>query len=385
MKAPLKIPCVLMRGGTSKGVFLHLKDLPREGKERDSLILALFGSPDPRQIDGLGGATNQTSKLAVVSRSERPDADVDYLFGQVSIGKATIHYHENCGNLSSAVGPFAIEEGLVEPKEPETLVRIFNVNTKKMIHAKVPVREGKVLYEGDYEIAGVPGRGAEIRLTFFQPGGSLTGKLLPTGKSIDKVKLKDGRELEVTILDAGNPIALLRAEDLRLKGKELPEELSRKRDVLGVLEEVRSIACELLGIVADRKEATSLSPSVPKVAFLSSPQSYLDSWGREVREEDIHLTARVMSMQTPHPAYAVTGAIPTAAAARLPGTLAHELAREEPGEGVVLGHPSGRMAVGVSYRKQGGEFRLESATIGRTARRLMEGWAYVPRERIEFA
>ncbi len=383
MKPPLKIACVLMRGGTSKGVFLHLKDLPEEGKERDSLILALFGSPDPRQIDGLGGATNQTSKLAVVSPSERDDAEVDYLFGQVSIKKAFIHYHENCGNLSSAVGPFAIEEGLVQAREPETLVRIFNVNTKKMIHAKVPVREGRVLYEGDYEIAGVPGTGAEIMLSFFEPGGSLTGKLLPTGRPLDRVKLKDGRELEATILDAGNPIVLLRAEDLGLAGRELPEELSRRKDALETLEEVRSIACELLGIVADRKDATSLSPSVPKVAFLSPPQTYLDSWGREVREEDIHLTARVMSMQTPHPAYAVTGAIPTAAAARLPGTLAHELAREDPGEEVVLGHPSGKMAVGVSYTREGRELRLESATIGRTARRLMEGWAYVPRERAE--
>ena len=255
--------CTIMRGGTSKGIFLMEKDLPQDPQLRDRIILAIFGSPDIRQIDGLGGADSLTSKLAMIAPSNEPGRDIDYTFGAVGIDKPFVDYSANCGNISSAVGPFAIEQGSLKAVEPFTIVRIFNTNTQKMIYARVPVQKGKVVSEGDYAIDGVPGTGAKIELSFIDPGGATTGRLLPTGNVVDEVRLDTGEKVPLTIVDAGNPTAFVRAE-IGLQGNELPAEFDQ--DERRKLETIREKVAELMGI--------SLSPSIPKIAFVAPPQDY---------------------------------------------------------------------------------------------------------------
>lgn len=377
-----KIRCVIMRGGTSKGVFLLENDLPRDPRVRDRVILAIFGSPDPRQIDGLGGADSLTSKVAIIGPSSRPDADVDYTFGQVSITSPLVDYRGNCGNISSAVGPFAVDEGLVKAVEPVTAVRIFNTNTRKIIVAEVPVKDGKAAVKGDLAIDGVPGTGARITLNFLDAGGAVTGKLLPTGRVRDEVVLGDGTRLEVSLVDAANPVVFFRAADLGLSGVELPDEVNGNPQLLSRIEEIRCLAAEMLGL-AGRQEATAKSPAVPKIIFVSPPRTYRASDGRLIEEGQVSLVARAMSMQKMHRAFAVTGGICTAVAARLAGTVVHEVFRPAAGDEKVVrvGHPSGTMEfeVDVTYGADGTP-RLEKAAVARTARRIMEGYVYVPRE-----
>jgi len=240
------------------------EDLPRDPQLRDRIILAVFGSPDIRQIDGLGGADSLTSKLALIAPSKEPDRDVNYTFGAVGIDRPFVDYSANCGNISSAVGPFVIEKGLVRPEEPFTTVKIFNTNTQKMILAKVPVKKGKVISEGDYAIDGVPGTGAKIELSFMDPGGALTGKLLPTGNEVDEIVLETGEKCFVTIVDAGNPTAFVLAENLGLRGTELPEFLERNPEIKMKLEALRKKVGELSGIPQTQ--------SIPKIAFVAAPQ-----------------------------------------------------------------------------------------------------------------
>lgn len=376
-----RIRAVIMRGGTSKAVFLMDNELPKDPKVRDRVILALYGSPDPRQIDGLGGADPLTSKLAIIKPSDSPDADIDYNFGQVVIDRPYVDYSNNCGNISSAVGPFAIDEGLVQAKEPVTTVRIFNVNTQKIIEAEVPVKYGKALTRGDYSIAGVPGTGAKIMLNFLDSGGAKTGKLLPTGNRKDLIRLESGQELEVSIVDAANPAVFLKAADLGLTGKELPGDINNRPQILSTLAEIRSIVAEKLGFVADRREAAEKSPAIPKIAFVAEPADYVDVNGNNVRAKEISLTARTLSMGKMHKAYAVTGGICTATCALLKGTVVNELVRAEALEsGVVhLGHPSGVMEFKILLEDNPGvEPHLVKAGVARTARRLMDGYAYVP-------
>lgn len=259
-----RVRCAIIRGGTSKGVFLMENQVPADPAARDKFILRLFGSPDQRQIDGLGGANSLTSKVCIIGPSTRSDADVDYTFGQVSIVAAVIDWKGNCGNLSSAVGPFAIDEGLVKAVEPITTVRIHNTNTKKLIIARVPVKDGVALSNGNYAIPGVPGTGARIDLEFQDPGGSVTGRILPTGNPRDLVKV-DGTEFNVSIVDAGNPVVFMLAEELGLMGTELPTHVEGMPEVLQTLEKVRSVVAEMIGIVPDKSLATRMQPAIPKI------------------------------------------------------------------------------------------------------------------------
>ncbi|NWF93532.1 MAG: 3-methylitaconate isomerase [Syntrophaceae bacterium] len=368
--------CTIMRGGTSKGIFLMEEDLPPDPELRERIILAIFGSPDIRQIDGLGGADSLTSKLALVAPSNEPDRDVTYTFGAVGIDKPFVDYSANCGNISSAVGPYAIDRGWVKAEEPYTTVRIFNTNTKKMIHARVPVRRGKVVSEGDYAIDGVPGTGAKIELTFMDPGGALTGRLLPTGNEVDEVVLETGERFLVTIVDAGNPTAFLLAEELGLRGTELPEFLERAPEIKAKLEGLRKKVGELSGI--------PFTPSIPKIALVASPQDYTTIAGQSVRKEEIDILARLMAMGRLHKAFAITAGIPAAAASALPGSLVHRVMAKAggiSGEGrLTIGHPSGQMDVGVEAREEEGRVRVVSCTIGRTARKIMEGRVYISKK-----
>jgi 2-methylaconitate cis-trans-isomerase PrpF len=376
MRKKIMFPCTIMRGGTSRGIFLKEEDLPKDPQLRDRIILAIFGSPDIRQIDGLGGADSLTSKLALVAPSQEPDRDIHYTFGAVGIDKPFVDYSANCGNISSAVGPYAIDQGWVRSEEPFTTVRIFNTNTRKMIHAKVPVKRGKVISEGDYAIDGVPGTGAKIELSFMDPGGALTGKLLPTGNAVDEIVLETGEKFFVTIVDAGNPTAFILSEDLGLKGTELPEFIEGTPEIKSKLEALRKKVGELSTI--------PFTPSIPKIAFVAAPQDYRTIAGKTVRRDEVNILARLMAMGKLHKAFAITAGVPAAAASVIPGSVVHRViagTEEDPMERrFVIGHPSGQMDVEVEARKEEGQIRIVSCTIGRTARKIMEGRVYIPKK-----
>lgn len=372
------IRAVFMRGGTSRGAYLHAADLPADPSLRDALILGLYGSPDIRQIDGLGGGDSLTSKVAIIGPSSRPDADVDYTFGQVRVNEPRIDYKGNCGNISSGVGPFAIEEGLVPAVEGITRVRIHNTNTGKIIVAEVPVKDGYVQVCGDTEIPGVPGTGAAIMLDFQDAGGSVTGRLLPTGQPREVLETLSGR-FTVSLVDAANPCVFVRAADLGISGTELPPEIAANAELMRTLEEIRSAAAVRLGFIDDPARATAETPAIPKVAFVAAPTAYTTSAGRAVAAAETSLVARCMSMQTPHKAYAVTVGICTAAAAKIAGTVVAEVYREgEPPSAVRIGHPGGVMVADVIVEPGPEGLWLKRAAIARTARRIMDGTAYVP-------
>lgn len=372
------IRCSIYRGGTSKGVYLLDSDLPCDPATRDRVILALYGSPDPRQIDGLGGADPLTSKVAIVSRSDRAGVDVDYTFGQVNITTPHIDYSGNCGNISSGVGPFAIDEGLVKVVEPVTLVRIFNTNTGKLILAHVPVVGGKAAVEGDCVIAGVPGSGARILLDFLEPKGAVTGKLLPTGRARDTITIGGYDSLNVSIVDAGNPVVFVRAEDLGIRGSELPDEIESDPALLTALEQIRSTAAEMIGLVEEVGGVREVSKAVPKIIVVAPPQNYHTSNGREVNADAVNLVARAMSMQRAHKAYPITGAICTAVAVLMEGTVPWEVASGLKSGRVCIGHPMGVLSAEVLMERKRDSYHVESVTLARTARRLMTGYAYVP-------
>jgi 2-methylaconitate cis-trans-isomerase PrpF len=370
-----------MRGGTSKAVFFHDNHLPRDPAIRDQVILAAFGSPDPnrRQVDGMGGAISSTSKVAFISRSKDPEYDVVYNFGQVSIDRPMIDYKGNCGNISSAVGPFAVDEGLVNVEEPVTTVRIHQKNTNTLIVAEVPVKDGRYNEDGDYAISGVPSPGGKIALHFSNPGGAVTGKLFPSGNVIDTLDVPDLGSIRCTIIDAANPLVLVAARDLGLTGIEI-EEIDNRSDIRDRLEAIRSRVTVVMGCAATVEEASLSFPTVPRIAFVSAPQPYTDLNGTQIDPTKIDLVARVISMGALHKAFAVTSAIPAAGAARVKGTIVDELL----GHGALekkfvrLGHPGGVIEVGVELKGQGGGATYSKAIVGRTARRLMEGYVLVP-------
>ncbi|MCE5262259.1 MAG: 3-methylitaconate isomerase [Deltaproteobacteria bacterium] len=373
MRRKSAFSCTIMRGGTSKGIFLRAEELPQDPGLRERIILAVFGSPDIRQIDGLGGADSLTSKLALVSAAHEPGRDVDYTFGAVGIDRAFVDYSSNCGNISSAVGPYAIDRGLVKPVAPFTTVRIYNTNTRKMIYAKVPVKGGRVVSEGDYEIAGTPGSGARIELTFMDPAGAVTGRLLPTGRATDEIELAAGERYAVTIVDAGNPTAFVRAEELNLIGDELPAAVDTDRDLRARLDAIRRKVAVLAGI--------PFSESMPKICFVAPAREYRTAAGRVVGEGEVTLLARVMAMGKMHKAFALTAAVPAAIGAILPGSVVNRAAggeRTAAEHKIIIGHPSGVMDVAVEVRFEKGEPRIVSCTVGRTARKIMEGRVYIP-------
>jgi 2-methylaconitate cis-trans-isomerase PrpF len=355
----------------------HDRDLPQERALRDQVILAAFGSPDSRQIDGLGGADSLTSKTAIVG-PPTTNADVDYTFGQVSITAPLVDYGSNCGNISSAVGPFAIDEGLVPASEPVTKVRIHNTNSRKIIVAEVPTQDGMPVCVGDYAISGVPGTGAKITLDFLDSGGAVTGRLLPTGQPRDVLDLGHLGKFEVSVVDAATAVVFVKAKDLGLTGTETPNRINADQALLALLEAIRGAAAVLVGKAREPEEAAKKSPSVPKIAFVGPPASYETASGETVQENSIDVVSRIMSMQKAHKAYAVTGAICTAAAASLEGTVVSEVLESFKGDEVRLGHAGGTLSVEISIEDVSGEMVLRRAALGRTARRIMEGYVYVP-------
>jgi 2-methylaconitate cis-trans-isomerase PrpF len=376
-----RIPAVLMRGGTSKGLFFHANHLPPDPGLRDALLLAAYGSPDPnrRQIDGVGGAVSTTSKVAIISPSASPDYDVVYNFGQVSIDRPLVDFKGNCGNISSAVGPFAVDEGLVAATEPVTRVRIHQINTDKLIVAEVPVKDGRFDEAGDYEIAGVPGRGGKIILRFSDPGGSLTGKLFPTGNVKDNLDVPGLGHIELTIIDAANPVVLVPAAALDLEGTKI-EKIDSSENIKEQLERIRCAVAVEIGLAGTIEEATQRSQAVPKIAWVSAPKSYQTLGGKAVDVTEVDLVARMMSMGTLHKSFAVSGAVATAGAARIPGTVVHDLMSPEASKKEImrLGHPGGIIEVGAIVKETRGNFNYKEAILGRTARRLMEGNVLVP-------
>jgi len=377
----VRITAVYMRGGSSKAVFFMEKDIPSDPESRDRVILAAFGSPDPnaRQIDGMGGAVSTTSKVAIISPSKVPGTDVNYNFGQVSVTAPLIDYKGNCGNISSAVGPFAIDEGLVSAQEPMTTVRIWQENTRKVIIAEVPVKDKKHQVEGNYSIDGVPGSGAKVTLRFLEPGGSVTGKLLPTGNVRDTVETRQYGTFTVSIVDAANPVVFLKASELGLDGTEI-DEIDSNPEILCKLQVIRSYAAVMIGLAETPEEAAEYSPAIPKIAFVCEAKKYKAITGRLITAADIDLVARIMSMGKLHRAFALTGAICTAGAAKIEGTVVNQvmdeagLSRDE----IRIGHPGGILPVKPLIEKREGDFYYVEAIAGRTARRLMEGFVLVP-------
>lgn len=366
-------PCVYMRGGTSKAIFFQKKDLPQDRSEWPEIFLKAMGTPDPKQIDGMGGTVSSTSKIAVISPSQQADADIDYYFVQVDITRASVADNLNCGNISSAVGPFAIDEGLVEAMEPITVVRIYNENTQRIIESHVRVKNGRACVYGDTAIQGVPGTGSRIDLFFERPGGATTGKTFPTGKKREIFNIPDFGPIEVTVADISNPAVYVRAQDVGMKGTEGIEINSNER-LMKHLERIRCIAAEKMGFVSHWEDASNQCAAAPKIGILSVPQDYFSLSGNLVHAEDMNLCCRMISLNTLHKAYPMTYSIGTGALTLIEGTIASELARGLEGKhSVVLGHTSGCTEVLV---EMDGEEVLKAGVI-RTARRIMDGTLYI--------
>lgn len=366
------VRCVIMRGGTSKGVFFHDHDLPRDKAERDRVLLSVMGSPDPRQIDGLGGADNLTSKIVIIGKSARPDADLDYTFGQVGIDLPYVSYSANCGNLSAAVGVFAIEEGLIPAAAPATRVRIYNTNTKQVLVSYIPIdAHGAPANYGDYAIAGVPGTAPEIRLDFASTRGASTGKMLPSGNPRDVIYVPElGKKIEVSFVDVAKVTMYFHARDAGIRGTESPEEFTS--EVLDRFWAIRNAGAQHIGLPLDSR--------LPHPVSVLAPTEYTNYMTRKpVKKEDVSFVARRVGGPPPrlHKAFAATGAVCTAVAAHLPGTLVHEVAQQFPDGIVRIGHPTGVFPVRI---RLGADGEILEASYSRTARRIMEGTVYVKDE-----
>lgn len=382
-----KIPCVYMRGGTSKALFFHDRDLPQDMEARDKVILSAFGSPDRRQIDGMGGANTSTSKVAIIKKSDRPGIDVDYDFGQVDVFAPIVGKTMNCGNISSAVGPFAIDEGLVEAVEPMTEVHIFNTNTQKEIIAQVPVKDGRAVTEGDFSIDGVPGTAAKVLLKFVAPQGAASGKLLPTGQPKNTIEI-EGKEYEYSFVDAANPVIFVHPEDFGVTGTETPAQFNALPDceeICRKLEIIRGTGAILLGFAKDLEDARVNSQTLPKIAFATKPVDYTAGSGKAIRADQIDLVGRLFSVNMKMiDAYMGTGAICTVTAANTPGTIVNEIVcgsgkhPDNHAPHVRIGHPWGIMDVYADLQdNEDGTHTVLSGNLERTARRIMEGSVYV--------
>ena len=385
----LRIPAVYMRGGTSKGVFFLANDLPADAAARDRILMRVIGSPDRygKHTDGMGGATSSTSKVVILSKSGRPDCDVDYLFGQVAIDQPLVDWSGNCGNLSAAVGPFAISMGLVgAPPDGTATVRIWQANIRKKIVSHVPMTGGEVQELGDFQLDGVAFPAAKVELEFLDPadgegeadphaGGGAT---FPTGNHIDVLDVPGVGKIEATLINAGNPTIFVDALRLGLKGTELQGDINGDKALLARVESVRALGAVAMGGAATPEEATARRPHTPKLAFVGSPASYTASDGRTVEAGSIDLLARIFSMGVLHHAMTGTGAVAIAAAAAIPGTVVHRVAPVGADGRVRFGHPSGTLKVGAEVQKEGNRWKVRKVLMSRSARRLMEGWVRVP-------
>ena len=370
--------CAIVRGGTSKAVFIMKNEYPEDPAKRDAVILAVFDSPDVRQIDGLGGADVLTSKHAIISASTRLDADVDYTFGQVSFETAFVDHSGNCGNISSAVGPFAIDEGLVAPVEPITTVRIHMTNSGRILIAEVPVKNGKAMVDGDYAIDGVPGTGAKIAMDWSDVVGGITGKLLPTRNAKDTIEV-DGIKYTVSIVDAGNPVVFINAASLEMKGTESPYEIESNRPLMELIETNRGYAAVMCGMAEKPENARTMSPYVPFFFIVSPPADYKAINRTTVKAENIDLVVRALFMLKTHKAIQVSGSLCTGAAACVPGTIVGDVLREaaRTRSTINIGHPSGTFPEEAEAETVGGQVKVKRLRIFRTARRIMEGYVYV--------
>jgi len=388
--AQVKIPATYMRGGTSKGVFFRLQDLPASaqvpGKARDALLMRVIGSPDPygKQIDGMGGATSSTSKTVILSKSTRPDHDVDYLFGQVSIDSAFVDWSGNCGNLSAAVGPFAIANGLIDaarvPKNGVAIVRIWQANIGKTIISHVPITEGAVQETGDFELDGVTFPAAEVQLEFMDPAAEeegAGGAMFPTGQLVDDLEVPGVGTLKATMINAGIPTIFLNAEQIGRTGTELQDAINGDPKALAMFETIRAYGAVRMGLIKHVDEAAKRQHT-PKVAFVAKPADYVASSGKAVAASDVNLLVRALSMGKLHHAMMGTAAVAIGTAAAIPGTLVNLAAGGGALDAVRFGHPSGTLRVGAQATQEGGEWVVKKAIMSRSARVLMEGWVRVP-------
>ena len=386
MNRTREIRCSVVRGGTSKALFIMENQLPREPRLREKTILALYGSPDIRQIDGLGGGDLLTSKVAIIGPPSCPGADVDYTFGQVSMDKAFVEFNSNCGNISAGVAPFAIHTGLVRAVEPMTTVRIHLVNLDKIMVAQVPVVDGEPAVDGDFAIDGVPGTGARISLDWSQVYGGTTGKLLPTGNPVDEVEL-EGKTYHISIVDAGTISVFVHASELGMTGVETPQEIEGNPELVARLEHLRGKACERLGLVEDYREAVKKTPYLPFICPVTEARDYTCFNGTEVKKENIEFAARLFNMgHLVNKTYAGSGTVCTGVAAQIAGTVVNRLMCDEAKKKPLFyfGHSSGRIPVEVKVAYDAaGMPKVETVNIFRTARVLMDGIAYVRESAVE--
>ena len=387
--AQIKIPATYMRGGTSKGIFFKLDDLPAAaqtpGAARDKILLRVIGSPDPygKQIDGLGNASSSTSKAVILSKSAEPDHDVDYLFGQVSIDKPFVDWSGNCGNLTAAVGAFAISNGLVDaariPSDGLCTVRIWQANIRKTIIAHVQITGGQVQETGDFELDGVTFPAAEVQIEFLDPAddGEEGGAMFPTGNLVDELEVPGIGTFPVTLINAGIPTIFLNAADIGYQGTELQEHINNDEQALAKFETIRAYGALKMGLIADISEAAARQHT-PKVAFVAAPQDYVSSSGKPVAAADVDLLVRALSMGKLHHAMMGTAAVAIGTAAAIPGTLVNLAAGGGGREAVRFGHPSGTLRVGAQAKLENGEWKVTKAIMSRSARVIMEGFVRVP-------
>lgn len=390
----IKIPATYMRGGTSKGVFFKLDDLPeaaqQAGRVRDQLLLRVIGSPDPyaKQIDGMGGATSSTSKTVILAKSQQPEHDVDYLFGQVSIDQSFVDWSGNCGNLTAAVGSFAISNGLVDaariPENGICTVRIWQVNIQKTIIAHVPITQGQVQETGDFELDGVTFPAAEVQIEFLDPAddGEDGGAMFPTGNLVDTLEVPEIGRFQATFINAGIPTIFLNAEDIGYTGSELQDAINGDAKALARFETIRAHGAKQMGLIQDISEAASRQHT-PKIAFVSKPKQYVSSSGKTITEKDTDLLVRALSMGKLHHAMMGTAAVAIGTAAAIPGTLVNLAAGGGAREAVRFGHPSGTLRVGAQAIQEKGQWVVKKAVMSRSARVLMEGWVRIPAESLE--
>jgi probable AcnD-accessory protein PrpF len=382
----VKIPATYMRGGTSKGVFFNLTDLPRSaqvaGAARDAMLLRVIGSPDPygKQPDGMGGATSSTSKTVILSKSSQPDHDVDYLFGQVAIDKPFVDWSGNCGNLSAAVGSFAISSGLVDadrvPENGIATVRIWQANISKTIIAQVPMTNNEVQETGDFELDGVTFPAAEVEVEFVNPADG-EGSMFPTGNLIDDLEVPGVGTLKATMINAGIPTIFLNAQALGYSGIELQDAINNDEAALAKFETIRAYGAIRMGLITHIDEAVKRQHT-PKVAFVAPPADYVSSSGKQIESSDIDLSVRALSMGKLHHAMMGTAAVAIGTAAAIPGTLVNLAAGGTERSAVTFGHPSGTLKVGAQASLQEGQWQVNKAIMSRSARVLMEGWVRIP-------
>ena len=387
----IKIPATYMRGGTSKGVFFKRDDLPEAaqvaGKIRDQILLRVIGSPDPygKQIDGMGGATSSTSKTVILAKSTQAEHDVDYLFGQVSIDQPFVDWSGNCGNLTAAVGSFAISNGLVDaariPENGICTVRIWQVNIQKTIIAHVPITHGQVQETGDFELDGVTFPSAEVQIEFLDPAddGEDGGAMFPTGNLVDTLDVPNIGSFPATFINAGIPTIFLNAEDIGYTGTELQEAINGDAEALKRFETIRASGAKQMGLIQDIAEAATRQHT-PKIAFVSQPKAYVSSSGKAITEADTDLLVRALSMGKLHHAMMGTAAVAIGTAAAIPGTLVNLAAGGGEREAVRFGHPSGTLRVGAQAILENGQWQVKKAIMSRSARVLMEGWVRVPED-----